>query len=244
MQAIILAGGYAKRLWPLTITQPKPLLPVEGKPVVAYVIDRVDELGDRVNGIMILTNHTFRSDFEKVLPTWGRADIHVVDDGSSSEETKIGAIGALGKIADMIAGDFLVLAGDCLFRDSLTGMLSLYDRVRAPVVALYPPENEDQMLRGSYAAISGEGIVTQYVERPSSARPGLVGAVIYSFPRSIVNRIVEYLDLGLPKDEPGRFVEWLHKKERLHGYVFASDVWDIGTAEAYGKASEYLRSTA
>jgi len=240
LQAIILAGGYAKRLWPLTSNNPKPLLHVEGRPVIEYVVAKVDELGDRITEILIVTNKTFEHTFRKWMIERDFAKSSVVNDGSTSEVSKVGAIGALGEVINRINDDFLVLAGDCLFRDSLLGLVSLYARAQTPVVALYHPRHSEQMLRGSLATVNEESIIVDYVEKPLRMVSGLVGAVIYAFPKRITERIREYLRLELPKDEPGRFIEWLHKQERVLGYVLKHDVWDIGTPEAYRYARKYL----
>jgi NDP-sugar pyrophosphorylase family protein len=86
-----------------------------------------------------------------------------------------------------------------------------------------------------------ENRIVAFVEKPEAAFTDLVGAVVYAFPTRVKDRIVEYAGLGLPKDEPGRLIEWLHKVEPVYGYMLKGTVWDIGTPDSYRSAEAYVR---
>ena len=240
MIVIILAGGFAKRLWPLSMKTPKPLLPVAGRPVLDHIMDGVTALGSRVSDIVVLTNAVFFDDFS----TWARmkADgrIRVADDGSTSETAKVGAVGAIRVLIDQLKDDLLIRAGDTLFLDPLHDLVDLFDSVHAPVGGLYRPISDEQLLRGSAVSIDERGAIISFVEKPVAPSPSLVGAVMYAFPAGIHTRFREYSATGLSTDEPGRFMEWLVSKERVYGYLLKHPVWDVGTLEAYQKAEMYL----
>jgi glucose-1-phosphate thymidylyltransferase len=160
-----------------------------------------------------------------------------LSDGSLNEEQKPGAIGALASISSEITDDFLVIAGDCIYPKGLKGLLVYFRDKGAPVVGLYRPEVIDQLKRGSAVELGIDNTIVRFLEKPTNTKTGLVGAVVYAFPGRIRNRLLEYFELGLPRDEPGRFIEWLHKKETVYGYLLDGVVWDIGTLEAYEEVS-------
>lgn len=240
MIAIILAGGYGKRLWPITRDIAKPLLPVAGRPVIDYLLEKLISVMDIVGEVWVLTNEKFKGQFEDWVKGWPSVNVKVVSDGSSCEDEKPGAVGALAKVASQIRGDFLVIAGDCIYEDCLEGFLKFFIEMGKPVVAVYHARTIDQVLRGSAVSLDHGGRIAGFVEKPGSPSTDLVGAVVYAFPARVKDRLLEYVSLGLPRDEPGRFIEWLHRVEDVYGYVLRGGVWDIGTPEAYAKAEEVL----
>jgi glucose-1-phosphate thymidylyltransferase len=241
MIAIILAGGYGKRLWPIARETAKPLLPVAGKPVIDYLMEKLLPLKDLVDRVVVLTNSRFKEQFEKWAGGWPSLNIEVISDGSTCEDEKPGAVGALAKMADLIHEDFLVIAGDCIYDDDLEGFLEFFNSKRLPVVAVYRARDVGQITRGSTASLDREGRIVGFVEKPEAPLTDLVGAVIYAFPERIKDRIREYVGLGLSRDEPGRFIEWLHRVEPVYGYMLKGNVWDIGTPEAYRSAEMHAK---
>ena len=240
MIAIVLAGGYGKRLWPIARDTAKPLLPVAGKPLIDYLMEKFMQMGNVIGEVWVLTNEKFKGQFEEWAGKWQSLNVKVVSDGSSCEDEKPGAVGALAKVAPLIRGDFLVVAGDCIYEDRLNEFLRFFMERGRPVVAVYRARTIDQVVRGSTVSLDNDGRMVGFVEKPGSPSTDLVGAVIYAFPAWIKDRLLEYAALGLPRDEPGRFIEWLHRVEEVYGYVLKGNVWDIGTPEAYAKAEEAL----
>lgn len=236
MIAIILAGGYAKRLRPLTIHKPKPLLPVAGRPVIDHVVERIFSLSPVIRKTVVLTNSRFELQFRAWAERW--RNIEIVSDGSWNEEDKPGAVAALSAIADLIREDCLVIAGDSLFTDDLKDFVAYFEEKVKPVVGLYRANDVDQVRRGSAVVVDKEDRIVSFVEKPENFTTDLVGAVIYAFPPNICDRLREYSELGLPRDEPGRFIEWLYRRETVCGYVLRDVVWDIGTLEAYRKITQ------
>jgi glucose-1-phosphate thymidylyltransferase len=241
MIAIILAGGYAKRLGPLTVNKPKALLPVSGKPIVNYVIEKLTSLDPSMRRIILSTNLKFQSQFEEWLENTEYCNVELMPEKSSKEEEKLGAVRALADIvAEIGEEDVLVLAGDSVFADKLGGFLSFFHAKHASTIALYRARSVAEAKRGSIAVTSETGQIIEFVEKPIHPKTTLVGACVYAFPAGIGKRLKEYLQLGLATDEPGRFIQWLHKQEPIYGYMFKHYLWDIGTIESYKAADKFF----
>jgi len=238
--AIILAGGYAKRLWPLTLNMPKALLPIASKPMIDRVMEKLIPLSPSITKIIISTNLRFQPQFQSWLEARKYSNIELVPDISQSEEEKLGALRALANIAAKINEDMLVIAGDNLFTDNLKGFLHFFHERHASTVALYHAKNMDEARSGATVSLDNEDRIVEFVEKPSNPKATLVGACVYAFPEKIRNKLKEYLELGLPTDEPGRFIEWLHKQEPVYGYILKDYLWDIGTLESYQAADKFF----
>jgi len=244
MIAIVLAGGYAKRLWPLTLDKPKVLLPVAGKPVIDYVIEKILKVSPPVKKIIVSTNLRFQSQFERWLKGRKPSSVELVPDHSTSEYEKVGAVRALANIASNVDEDFLVLAGDNLFKDELDGLIRIFNQKYSPTVALYHARNLEEAKRGATVTLGDDGRILEFVEKPEDPKTTLVGACLYAFPLKIGVRLREYIRLGLPQDEPGRFIEWLHKVEPVYGYMLEDYLWDIGTLESYREIEKYFSTVS
>jgi glucose-1-phosphate thymidylyltransferase len=244
MIAIILAGGYAKRLRPLTTNKPKALLPISGKPLLDYVVEKLTVLDPPMSRIILSTNLRFQSQFEKWLENSGYCHMELMPERSSKEEEKLGAVRALANIIEKIdEEDVLVLAGDSLFNDKLDNFVSFFYEKHAPTIALYRARSIAEAKRGSTVVISESGQIIEFVEKPTHPKTTLVGACVYAFPMGIGKRLKEYLRSGLTTDEPGRFIQWLHKQEPVYGYMFKDYLWDIGTIESYKAADTFFSQT-
>ncbi len=240
MRVIILAGGYAKRMWPLTKNIPKPLLPVQGKPIIEHIIDNVRESG--VRDVIILTNEQFRDQFQSWLNQYKSENISIFAEKSSSEENKLGAIRALAELLKALPpDDYLVLAGDNIITSNLTPMISLYNRINKPIVGLFEPVDKRQLQAGSVVVIDRNKQIKRFIEKPKRSTKGKLGALAYILPyRTLVN-LDQYLSEGNDPDEPGRFIAWLHKREPVYGYPFASHVLDIGNPQLFAEANKIQR---
>jgi len=243
MFAVVLAGGYAKRLWPLTLYRPKALLPVAGKPMIDFVVDKLVSLNPRMSRIVVSTNLRFQAQFEDwMLARRGEATgLEFMPENSLREDEKLGAVKALADIVEkMEEEEVLVLPGDNLFTDGLEGFVRFFHEKRASVVGLFAARSLEETRKGSNVTVDKDGRVLEFVEKPLHPRTTLVGAAIYAFPVGIRRRLRQYLGLGLNVNEPGRFVEWLRRQETVYGYMFKDYVWDIGNLESYKSADEFF----
>src|SRR5438477_10328908 len=142
MKIIILAAGYATRLYPLTLTQPKPLLPVAGKPMIDHVLDNLAPVGG-IERVYIVTNAKFTAQFQKWADDYRasktKLDFTIVNDGSTDDSNKLGAIGDLHLVLtrEKVDDDIIVVAGDNLFSNTLEGFGRFCRAKSAPVLAVY-----------------------------------------------------------------------------------------------------------
>ncbi len=243
MKAIILAGGFGRRLWPLTKDTPKPLLTVAGKPMIEHVIDKV--LGiDEVDRIYISINRKFEPHFSEWIDgkTFPK-QTEIFTENSMSEKDKLGAVGALGVLLkeNNIDDDILVVAGDNLFDFSINNFVSSHNGV--PMIALYDMQNKEK-IRNKYGVVKldDNSVVKEFHEKPEDPVSTLISTGCYFFPRDSVNMIHQYLSEGKNPDAPGFFISWLSSQQKVEGFVFDSNNrwFDIGSVESYEAANKLL----
>ncbi len=237
MRALILAGGYAKRMWPLTRDIPKTLLTIDGRPAIDYLVERLVEA--KMTRIVVSTNLKFKPQFEAWLQGRQDSNVEIVAESSTREEEKLGAVKALAELGPGLeSDDYLIIAGDNIFNTRLNGIINFYKRKRASVVAIIKANNEDEVKLGSSVLLANDMRITSFEEKPSQPRSMLIGACIYLMSKDTILRSIEYLSQGGRTDEPGNFVAWLCKKEPVYGYVLQGRLWDIGTIESYERLKQ------
>ncbi|NOX71585.1 MAG: nucleotidyltransferase family protein, partial [Candidatus Micrarchaeota archaeon] len=193
MKAIILAGGFAKRLWPLTKNYPKPLLKVGNKAIIDHIIEKVLEVED-IERIYITTNSAFEMHFSNELNEHlSKENIDLVIEPSSSEENKLGSLGAINHIIkkEGIDDDLLVVAGDNLFGFNINDLVSYYKENGRPVIAFYDIKDMEKV-RNRYGNVKLDesGKVIDFVEKPASPHSTLVSTGCYIFPKRILPLIL------------------------------------------------------
>lgn len=251
MKAIILAAGYATRLYPLTLDRPKALLPVGGKPMVEHVVGRLATMPE-LDGILLVTNAKFAAQFEEWSagfepPRPGLAPV-IVDDGTTDEAGRLGANGDLAFVIEQagIDDDIVVIASDNLFDESLEGFAAECRARRAPVVVLTDTGDLAEMPKYSMVEIDAEGRLTSFVEKPEVPTSTLSCIALYHYPREALGELRRYLDEGNNPDQPGRFVAWLYRRRPVYTWRLQGVWYDIGGFEALTEAdrrfTELLRS--
>jgi glucose-1-phosphate thymidylyltransferase len=229
MRALLLAAGYATRLRPLTDTVAKPLLPVGGRPMVDWIADRLAELGE-LEQIDVVTNSRHAPAFER----WAegrRVTVH--DDGTQSNEDRLGALGDIAFAVEhggLLDDDLLVIAADNLFEFSLADYVAFWRGKEAGASAIAVHRLADPSLASLYGVVEldEDDRVVGVEEKPTAPRTDLVSTATYLFSRDHIRLLDRYLGEGNPPDPPGRFVVWLHERERVYGYRFSEDWLDIG----------------
>jgi len=232
MKAIVLAAGYATRLRPLTEHTAKPLLPIGGRPMVDLICDKIVEV-DEVDQIHLVTNHRFAPSFA----AWaaGRADrapISVHDDGTLSNDDRLGAIGDIQftiERAGLAGDDLLVVAGDNLFDFSLVDYTRFWrGKGDGSAIALYCCPDRELVKQYSIVELDERDRITSFVEKPANPTTDLVAIAVYLYRHEHVPLIATYLAGGNSKDQPGNLVAWLHPRVPVYGYRFAGEWLDIG----------------
>jgi glucose-1-phosphate thymidylyltransferase len=245
VKAVILAAGYATRLRPLTEDLPKHLLPVGDRPMLDRVLDRVREL-EEVDAVHLVTNTRFAPVFAEWAEQHG---VSVHDDGTTSNEDRLGAVGDLRLVIEL-AGledeELIVLAGDNLFEFSLPGFAQWWRAKPQPASAVPLHDVGDLELAKQYgiADTDADDRVVRFVEKPSDPPSTLASTLIYLVPRAHVRLVSTYLDEGQSPDNAGSFLGWLAGREQVYGYRFEGPWYDIGDHEQLLEADNRLRRLA
>jgi len=249
MNILILAAGYATRLYPLTLNKAKPLLEVAGKPMMEWVIDNLAPIPD-IDRVYVVTNNKFAADFQawadEYVKSQPKLSFKIVNDGSTSDTDKLGAIGDIHyvitheSIADQ---DLLVVAGDNLFSESLEGFAAFASQHPA-TVALYDVGDLEQVKKFNAIETSEEGVITSFVEKPSDPKSTEAAIALYYYRKEVVPQFLTYIEEGNNPDQPGRFIEWLHKRVDVHTYKIPGTWFDIGSKETLVEANEIFAAFA
>ncbi len=238
MKGIILAAGYATRLYPLTIDRPKALLPIHDRPIIDYIADEMDTIA-ALDTIIVISNHRFYDQFV----SWAAARntraaghrVMVLDDGSTSDDNKLGAIGDMQFCIDQLAidDDLLVIAGDNLFTYRLRDAWRAFqEHGQDMILAQRLPPGED-LRRFAIASIDENNMVLDLAEKPEHPHSDLAVYATYFYRRDTVPLIRAYLEAGNKPDAPGYFPVWLYTRKPVRVYQFSGECIDIGTTESY-----------
>ena len=244
MKAVILAAGYATRLRPLTDDVPKHLLPVGGRPMLDWVLDRVGEV-DEVDALHLVTNSRFAPAFAR----WAEShSVTVHDDGTTSNDDRLGAVGDLRLVIERahLDDELLVLAGDNLFEFSLPRFVEWWRAKRRPSSAVPLHDVGDLELATHYgiADTDAEDRIVRFVEKPSAPTSTLASTLVYLLPPEHVSLVDTYLDEGQSPDNAGSFLGWLAEREPVYGYRFDGAWYDIGNLAQLLEADNRQRRLA
>jgi len=235
MKALILAAGYATRLRPLTDSIPKQLLPVGGRPMVDWILDRIAETS--ADEVHVVTNARFAGDFGR----WAEdKEVQIHDDGTTSNEDRLGAIGDIHFVG--LEDDLLVIAGDNLFDYSLADYESYWrQRPGASCVAVLDVGDPELAKKYGIVDVDEDDRVVGFVEKPEDPPTTLCATATYFYDLEHVRLISTYLAEGNPSDQPGNFIAWLHTRAPVYAYRFQGEWYDIGDRDQLLEADNRMR---
>lgn len=235
MKAIVLAGGHATRLWPLTRDRAKPLLPLGDKPIIAYVLDQLAEMD--VDEVLVSTNAKYADDFRAFLDEEGY-DAEVVVEDHETEEAKIGSLGAIIQILEERGDDdYLVLGGDNYTTLDLAEFVAAGRANGGPTIGCYDLDSREDARQFGVVETDGDEI-TGFVEKPEEPPSTLASTLFYYFPEESMELFDAYVEAhrgsgGDYLDDPGQLMEWAHERYDMYAYPFAGEWHDIGTPTGY-----------
>lgn len=242
MKLIILAAGYATRLYPLTLNQPKPLLPVAGKPMLEHVVDHVSTI-PAIDHAYIVTNAKFAGHFQKWAESYHRPTLHfsftTINDLSTDDTNKLGAIGDLQLVMTkhQIDDDIIVIGGDNLFSHDLAEFGELCLKKNAPVTAVYDVGDLEEIKKYNAIEIDESDRITYFEEKPKVPKSTLTGIALYFYPKAALPLIRQYIDEGNNPDQPGRLVQWMYTRVPFYTWKVPGLWYDVGSIETLEEAN-------
>ena len=238
IKAIILCAGYATRLYPLTLNQPKPLLEVGGKPIVNHLLKKLEEIND-LDEVFVVTNNKFYSHFED----WAKKQesskkISVVNDLTTSNEDRLGSLGDIKFVLDSadVDDNILVVAGDNLFDFSLKPAYDLFKQKNKSVVVLYDVKDFELAKHYGIVAVNDKNKMIDFEEKPEKPKSTLSSTGIYIYPKEVKDRLIKYVNENGQNDKAGNFLEMLHKADDVYCHISQEKWFDIGNLEQLEEA--------
>ena len=233
MKCLILAAGYATRLYPLTENFPKPLLKVQGKTILDWLIDDIDD-SHLVDEYIIISNHKFAHHFEEWAATKTQK-VTVVDDGTSTNETRLGAVCdiqfAISKLN--LSGDMLVIAGDNVLDFSLQHFVHYAVQKQTSCVMRYYEPNEERLHKCGVLEIDDSDRILAMEEKPAQPKTHWCCPPFYYYSSLDATRIPDAIANGCGTDAPGSFIAWLCQQTTVHAMEMPGKRYDIGNLQSY-----------
>ncbi|AKU07173.1 MULTISPECIES: sugar phosphate nucleotidyltransferase [Haloferax] len=233
MKAVVLAGGYATRLWPITKHRPKMFLPVGDQTVIDTIFEDL-EADDRVSEVFVSTNERFAGAFEEYIDEspFEKPTLSVED--TSEEDEKFGVVGALAQLIDReeVEEDLVVIAGDNLISFDVGDFVDFFYEKNEPCLAAYDVGDKERAKSYGLVELDGDRVIN-FQEKPEDPKSTLVSIACYAFPADDLPKFDEYLSGDNNPDEPGWFMQWLQQNGDVFAYTFDGAWFDIGTPQSY-----------
>jgi glucose-1-phosphate thymidylyltransferase len=210
--------------------------------MVDWTLDKITEVAD-VDEIHLVTNARFADEFER----WADGRVHVHDDGTSTNEDRLGAIGDIVFVADQEeweGEDVLVVAGDNLFDFRLSDYVAWWHTKDGSAIAVYEQQNRELVSQYSVVELDPDDRVVSFVEKPEKPQSNLTAIATYIYSRAHLALLRAYLADGNSPDQPGHFIAWLHLRAPVYGYRFAGEWLDIGDRTQLLEADNRYRRRA
>ena len=241
MKCLVLAAGYATRLYPLTENFPKPLLEVQGKTILDWLLEDIESAG-LVNGYIVVTNHKFAPHFQH----WASSHalpITVVDDGTDSNETRLGAVLDIQFVLDTLAldEDLLIIAGDNLLDFSMTSFLRYAMEKQSSCTMRYFEADPARLRRSGVSVIDGDERLLSLEEKPAEPRSHWCTPPFYFYTKEDLGKIRTAIQEGCGVDAPGSLVAWMCVHSRMYSMEMPGHRFDIGNLESYEAARKNYR---
>jgi len=240
MICIVLAAGYATRLYPLTENFPKPLLMVKGKTILDWLLDDIDE-SKAINQYVVISNHRYQKHFQewkskKVLS----APITLLDDGTLDNDNRLGAVKDIAFAINelQLNDDLLVIAGDNVLDFSLCQFIDYFEKKQTSCVMRYFEPNSDRLKKCGVVAFDKDDLLTSMIEKPQNPPTNWCVPPFYIYCKRDIPLVAEGILEGCGTDAPGSFIEWLCKQSTVHAMEMKGMRYDIGDLESYNAVQE------
>jgi glucose-1-phosphate thymidylyltransferase len=241
MKALLLVAGYATRLYPLTINQPKSLLPVSGRPMLDYIMDKLEDMPG-LDEIYVVTNNRFFKNFHDWAANHPSSKkITVINDKTLTNEERLGAIGDMQLVIEeaKIKDDLLIIAGDNLFSFKMNDFIK-FAKKHSPdySIVLHNIGSKEEAKKYGVVKIDENNKLLNFAEKPAEPESTLVAICLYYFPKEKLPRVAEYLEQSKHKDAPGNYISWLVQNDNVYGFIFDEEWYDIGDKKIYEQVKD------
>ena len=238
MKCLILAAGYATRLYPLTENFPKPLLDVGGKTILDWLVDDIDTAG-LVDEYVVISNHKYAHHFD----AWAKTKtmkVTVVDDGTSSNETRLGAVKDIQFAIDKLGldDDMLVIAGDNVLDFSLTKFVRYAAEKKTSCIMRYFEPSEQKLTKCGVVAVDEEDQIQSMEEKPAQPKSHWCCPPFYYYTKADARLVEKGIASGCGTDAPGSYIAWLCTQTPVHAMEMPGKRFDVGNLESYNKIKE------
>ncbi len=244
MKAIMLCAGYATRLYPLTESKPKALLPLADKPMMNYLVDKLVEIPE-LDKIFVISNAKFYQAFQDWKKEYyPKRSIAVLNDGTTTNDNRLGAIRDIQFVLqkEKVKDDVIVLASDNYFDFDLESFVKeAKSHKPKATIAVYDVNNIELAKRYGLVECSQDKRITRFLEKPKEPTTTLASTGVYFFPKETLGLIDVYLKGPQNSDAPGHYVKWLVSDSQVFAFSFKGTWYDIGDFESYQKADEEIR---
>jgi len=246
MNILILAAGYATRLYPLTENKAKPLLDVAGKPMIEWVLDNLAPIPD-IDRVYVVTNNKFAASFEEWAADYktrhAGLEFTIVNDGSTSDSDKLGAIGDIHhviKSQNISHQDLLVVAGDNLFSQPVPDF-AVVAKNHPATLALYDVGDLEAIRKYNNVSTDTDGVITHFEEKPAHPTTTKTGIALYYYRSDVLPLVDTYMAEGNNPDQPGRLIQWLYRRVKVGTWDVPGTWFDIGSKETLIEANEVFQ---
>tara|TARA_B100000315_G_scaffold260621_1_gene323469 strand:+ start:1129 stop:1860 length:732 start_codon:yes stop_codon:yes gene_type:complete len=243
MRVLILAAGYGTRLYPLTKTTAKPLVAINGKLMINFLIEKIVRLKKsyQITELRVVVNNKFYKDFV-VWNKKNKIKVSILNDGSNSPGDRLGAIKDMKFGIDGAKSDWLILGGDNLFEDDLKGFISFALKNKPyPAIGLYDVGSKKEASRCGVVGLNTRKRIVKFQEKPKRPFSTLVASCVYFFPRKSLKLLDSYVRNHENVDASGKYIEWLSKESKVFGYLLKGNWIDIGHSDSLKLAAKEFK---
>jgi len=244
MRVVILAAGYGTRLYPLTVNTPKPLIPLSGKPIINFLVEKIEALRLKhgIEDIIVVSNNRFYKDFLAWKNKY-EINVEIINDGTNGPEERLGAVGDIKLAVGKKGGDWLIVGGDNIFEDNLDKFLTAA-KANAPfvTVALYDVKSKKKACDLGVVRLAKNNIIVQMQEKPKNPFSTLAAGCVYFFPNDSFIMFEDFLEANPKVDASGQYIVWLVENTKVCGYTLKGSWFDIGSKSSLDSAQKYFLS--
>jgi glucose-1-phosphate thymidylyltransferase len=242
MKALILAAGYGTRLASVIKDIPKPLIPVGNRPLIDYVVDKLQNIKS-LTEILVVSNNKFTPHFQKWAASRGGLPIRVVNDGTNTPQERLGSVGDIRFVwqKESSLQDWLIIGGDNLFDQDMSVFMD-FSMAKTPAVTIGVFDINDigAATKFGVLGVDKNQKVTSFQEKPKDPVSSLIAMCVYYFPKQTIGFLAEYLRESDAVDAAGSYIKWLSEKKNVYGFQFSGKWYDIGSIESLEEARAHF----